>query len=116
MFNKYLVTAALEIAAEHPQGFTVSPDMTEIPTQGYAVAVRETQNHFGVVGFLRALAYALENNLHLGGWLDEKTGDYYFDAVKVFPEGKLNEAFAFAVDNQQLAFFDIGNGVVIECK
>lgn len=111
-FNPYLISKALEIAAENPTGFTVSPDMTEFPETGYAVAVDRLQNT-GTLGFLRSLLHALANGYHFGGWWDKETDVFYWDAVKVFPMGQLKEATQFAHDNQQIAFYDIANGVEI---
>jgi hypothetical protein len=113
MFNSYPITAALEVAANNPEGFTISHDMTEQPTSGYAVAIPETQGSHGICGFLRTLAYAIENGTYFGGWLDTKTMEYYWDAVRVFPEGKLQDASEYGRSTGQIAIFDLGNGVEI---
>jgi hypothetical protein len=110
--NPYLVTAALECAQQNPSGFTISPDMLTEPTEGYAVASLATQGLHGTVGFLKALAYALEHEMYFGGWQNED-GIWYWDAVSVFPVGKLMEAHFYASFQSQLAFYDISNKVEI---
>jgi hypothetical protein len=107
--NPYLITAALEIVAKNPDGFTISPDMTEQPQSGYACALQETQGSHGTLGFLKTLAYAIEHGLHFGGWLNEANGEYYFDAVRIFGEGQLNAAVKFGLEQNQIAIFDLGN-------
>ena len=112
-FKPARITKALEIANDNPLGFTITNDMSEMPQSGYAVALAATQNSFGLSGFLRALAFAIDNDLHFGGWLDEKSGKYYFDAVRVFPEGKLDEAVDFATQEGQLAIYSLHQQYVI---
>ena len=111
--NPYLVTAALECAKQNPDGFTIAPDMLTQPTEGYAVAMWTDKENKGTIGFLNMLAYCLEYNRHFGGWLDKKTGTTHWDAVKIFPVGQLKEATIFAEKEQQLALFDLSNGVEI---
>lgn len=112
-FNPYLITAVLECTKKNPFGFTIAPDMLTEPVEGYAVACLATQGLHGTIGFLRALALALEYGMHFGGWLDTETGVWYWDAVHVFPMGQLREATQYAKDQRQIAFFDIANGVEI---
>ena len=111
--NPYLVTAALECAQNNPDGFTIAPDMLTQPTEGYAVACLATQGLHGTVGFLKALAYALENGMHFGGWLDTKTGLWYWDAIQLFPIGQLKEAKEYGEGQHQIALWDLANGVEI---
>lgn len=112
-FNPYLITAALECAKNNPSGFTIAPDMLTEPTEGYAVSKQDTRGLHGTVGFLTALAYALEHGSHFGGWLDEESGLWHWDATRVFPMGQLREAVQSAKDQRQIALFDIANGVEI---
>ena len=116
MFKTNCILRALEVAQENTQGFTIWHDMSEMPTSGYAVAYRETQDSHGITGFLRSLAFAIDNNTHFGGWLDKDTEKYYFDAVKVFEVGELKQAIAFAIQERQIAIFDITNGVEIRIQ
>ena len=113
MFKTNCILRALEVANDNPNGFTIWHDMSEMPTSGYAVAYRETQNSHGITGFLRALAFAIDNNTHFGGWLDTDADKFYFDAVKVFEVGELKQAVTFAIQERQIALFDITNGVEI---
>lgn len=47
----------------------------------------------------------------VGGWLFE--GRYYFDSVRVFDEAKKIEAFAFAIENEQLAVYVLSEQLTI---
>lgn len=100
--------------ANHPDGFTINPITMEVPTKGYSVAVRETQNSFGEEGFQKALKYAIENGLYLGGWRDVLTGDYYYDATMVVET--LEEAQKLARENEQLAFYGFVEEHEIRCE
>ncbi len=72
----------LNIAQNNPNGFTVDLEWNHI-AEGFAVARIETQNSFGVTGAEKVLKSAPQNNCYIGGWLDMKSGQYYFDAVDV---------------------------------
>ena len=113
LINPFIINKAIEIANSNPDGFTVAPDMLSRPTSGYCVAHRHTQNSFGLVGFLGALAFAINNDLHFGGWYNRKNGLYYFDAVRIFPIGQLEAATNFAKEQEQIALFDLANGMEI---
>ena len=109
MNKKTLVTALATIAAANPAGYTVNARTLEPLTSGYAVAVAATQNSFGHEGLQRVIEYA---NTHedisaFGGWLDEKSGLYYYDAVIICQD--LTDAMELARVNEQIAFFDLNN-------
>ena len=98
------------IASAHPDGFTVNiSNGFRKETKGFAVAYKETQNSFGPA---KACEHALKNDNIVGGWLDN--GKYYFDSVKVFSEEA--EAREFAIENDQIAYFDLNNGVNVRLK
>ena len=78
--------------------------------KGYAVAV--TQNCFGLEGLGRVLhEVGTDPTYHIGGWLDSKSGLFYFDAVRVVES--LAEAKQIAEETCQLAIFDLENGTEI---
>lgn len=106
--NKKTFAAALEtIAAANPAGYTVNARTLEPLTSGYAVAVAATQNSFGPEGLERVIEYADTHKeiAAFGGWLDEKSGLYYFDAVLICEDRA--DAMELARVNNQIAFFDL---------
>lgn len=109
MKKKTLVAALATIAAANPAGYTVDARTLEPLTSGYAVAVAATQNSFGPEGLQRVIEYAGTHNeiAAFGGWLDEKSGRYYYDAVVVCQD--LTDAMELARVNEQIAFFDLNN-------
>ena len=113
--NAYIITAALEVAAKNPDGFTISWDMTEQPVTGYAVAL-PNKGHHGTVGFLTALALAIEKTAYFGGWMDKNSGIWYWDTVEVYPLGQLEAAMKAGKRGGEIAIYDIGNAVDIRLK
>lgn len=106
----YILRRLAELIETRPDGFTISSDMTEEPTKGYAVAV--TQNCFGLEGLGRVLhEVGINPTYHIGGWLDKNTGLFYFDAVRVVET--LAEAKQIGHDYRQMAIFDLENGIEI---
>lgn len=106
--NKF--ATLLAIATANPAGFTVDAATLEPVAHGYACAVADTQNSFGTAGLARVIDFV---NAHpgtvsaFGGWLDDKTGLFYWDATAIFADR--SEALAFARRNGQLAIFDLDN-------
>lgn len=107
MEKKTFVAALATIAAANPAGYTVDACTLEPLTSGYAVAVAATQNSFGPEGLQRVIEYANthEDITAFGGWLDEKSGLYYYDAVIICQD--FADAMELARVNKQLAFFDL---------
>lgn len=99
----------MEYTEKNQQGFTLSLITMKPIKAGIAVAYLETQNSFGPEGLKKVLDHAYKNDLVIGGWMDEKTGLYYFDSVKIFKKSELVEAIQFAIENEQIAIFDITN-------
>lgn len=112
-FKPSRIIKALEVANDNPDGFTISNDMAEMPERGYAVALAATQCSFGLPGFLRALALAVDENLYFGGWLNKEDGQYYWDAVRVFAPAEYEAAMNCALENKQIAIYDLNEQVVI---
>lgn len=92
-------------AAQNPYGFTISLVDFSTPNRGYCVAMKETQNSFGDEGLRKALSLAKATTQTLGGWLDERSGLYYFDCVAVLEDEET--ARRLALENEQLAFYCI---------
>lgn len=109
MNKKTLAAALATIAAANPAGYTVNARTLEPLTSGYAVAVAATQNSFGPEGLERVIEYAATHKkiAAFGGWLNQKSGFYYFDAVIICED--LTDAMELARVNKQIAFFDLNN-------
>ena len=96
------------IAAANPAGFTFNTVTNEMQCTGYAVALAETQNSFGADGLESVISLIQSGTTRatcVGGWLDETTGLYYYDAT-VIVETKA-EALAIAKANKQIAIFHL---------
>lgn len=102
-----LFFAICAIASANASGFTVNAATLEPVAAGYAVAVEDTQNSFGVVGAYRVAEYVCEHSEinAVGGWYDSESGKYYLDATVIFSD--LESAKAFARANHQLAIFNL---------
>lgn len=93
--------------ATQREGFTFSLTTGKAVTSGIVAAYAETQNAFGLRGFIRAYRHARAHSGVIGGWFDTKSGRYYFDSVRVFTTRA--EAVEFGRQNHQLAVFDLDN-------
>lgn len=98
------------IAAANPAGFTVNAHTLQPVTSGYVVAVKGTQNSFGAPGLRRVVEYQSTHKeiSVFGGWLDNESGLYYYDACIIVHT--MGEAITFAKENDQIAFFCLDNG------
>lgn len=107
MKKELLAVALMEVATLNPDGFTVNAATLQPVTSGFAVAVADTQNSFGRDGLDRVVKYVSEHSevTAFGGWLDQATGLYYFDATIICRTREEAEALARA--NKQIAFFDL---------
>lgn len=104
--RKELKANVVEVARMHPDGFTVDSLNCSVISEGFAVSVKETQNSHGIKGLERVIRYARENDIEaIGGWLNADNGKFYYDATRIF--SNIEDAAAFAVKNEQLAFFDL---------
>jgi fructokinase len=99
--------AIKRIAEENPLGFTVDLTTLKKVTGGISVAYLETQDSFGDEGLKRVLEHALMHEKKVGGWLDDESGSFYFDSIRIFTN--LDEAKKFGRENKQIAIFDITN-------
>lgn len=108
MKKEILTLAALHsIAALNPEGFTIDKNTLQPITEGYSVAVANTQNSFGISGAKKVIKYAKGNKQinAVGGWLNSENGKYYYDAVIVC--NTLDEAIILGRANNQLAIFNL---------
>lgn len=114
--KKNLVSCVAAIAALNPEGFTVNAATLQPVTTGYAVALKKTQNSFGVEGLakvanvieeLKASGNLNGRTLAFGGWYDSESGLYYYDATVIFQDRE--KAIEAGRANEQIAIFDLAN-------
>lgn len=116
MKKNLIISSVAAIAALNPEGFTVNAANLQPVTTGFAVALKKTQNSFGVEG-LAKVANVIEEfqasgnldgrTLAFGGWYDSESGLYYYDATVIFENRA--EAIEAGRANEQLAIFDLAN-------
>lgn len=108
MMNLNLSFALLQtVAAANLDGFTVDKNTFEPITNGFAVAVAETQNSFDLDGAKNVIKYAY---IHpevcaLGGWYNSENGKFYYDAVIIVHD--LETAKRLGRENEQIAIFNL---------
>lgn len=106
--------ALATIAINNKDGFTVNAETLQPVTRGYAVAVADTQNSFGLEGLANVVKYVSEHPEinAFGGWYNSKNKMYYFDATVIVED--LKKALELGRANKQLAIFDLANGLTID--
>lgn len=103
-----LFTTLSMIAAANPAGFTYNVEKNQMQNTGYAVALAQTQNSFGADGLAAVLSLVMSDSCRatcVGGWLDESTGLYYYDATVILHDRAAAEALGRA--NGQIAIFHL---------
>lgn len=106
---KDLIERVWEYSKNNPHGFTLDLTNLKAVKYGIIVAFKETQDSFGKQSLKTVLEHALRHNNTVGGWLNLENGLYYFDSVKVFKNQELKQAIEFAIENEQIAIFDLTN-------
>lgn len=106
--------ALATIAINNKEGFTVNAKTLQPVTRGYAVAVADTQNSFGLEGLANVVKYVCDHPEinAFGGWYNSKNKMYYFDATVIVED--LQKALELGRANKQLAIFDLANGLPID--
>jgi hypothetical protein len=100
---EHLIEKLKEIAKENPSGFTVYlKDLTPVK-EGWAVALKETQNSFGDEGLKRVIEVATEKTGIVGGWTED--GKFWWDAVQIFDNE--DAATKSGIENEQIAIYQI---------
>lgn len=95
------------VARRNPEGYTVDKKCHAI-TDGYSIAVKETQDSHGIFGLMRTTFNSLRKGLNFGGWLDTATGRYYYDSVVI--EHDEATAIAKGLENEQIAIYNLTDG------
>lgn len=106
--TKVLIALAA-IAMANKEGFTVDAANLQPVTSGYAVAVADTQNSFGLDGLANVVKYVSEHPEinAFGGWYNEDNNQFYFDATVIVDD--LQTAKDLGRYNNQIAIFDLAN-------
>lgn len=104
-----ILIALAAIAIANKEGFTVSAANLQPVTTGYAVAVADTQNSFGLEGLANVIKYVSQHpNINaFGGWYNSDNNHFYFDATVIVDD--LETAKDLGRYNKQIAIFDLAN-------
>ena len=104
-----VLIALATIATSNKDGFTVNAANLQPVKSGYAVAVADTQNSFGVEGLANVVKYVSEHPEvnAFGGWYNSENNMYYFDATVIVDD--LASAKELGRSNKQIAIFDLAN-------
>lgn len=102
-----VLIALATIAINNKEGFTVNATTLQPVTSGYAVAVADTQNSFGLEGLANVVKYVSEHPEinAFGGWYNSENNMYYFDATVIVND--LEVAKELGRINKQIAIFDL---------
>ncbi len=100
----------MSLARRNPSGFTIATTDFEKVTKGWVIALKETQNSFGIAGCEKAFEVAKLKTGYFGGWKMKHL--YYFDAVIItFDE---DEAVKLGIENEQIGIYNIETGRYVE--
>ena len=104
-----VLLALAAIALKNQEGYTVNAATLQPVTTGYAVAVEDTQNSFGIEGLANVVKYVSEHPEvnAFGGWYNRDNNMYYFDATVIVND--LEDAKELGRINNQIAIFDLAN-------
>lgn len=102
-----VLIALATIAINNKEGFTVNATTLQPVSSGYAVAVADTQNSFGLEGLANVVKYVSEHPEinAFGGWYNSENNMYYFDATVIVND--LEVAKELGRINKQIAIFDL---------
>lgn len=109
-----VLIALAAIAINNKDGFTVDAATLQPITRGYAVAVADTQNSFGLEGLANVVKYVFDHPEinAFGGWYNRANNMYYFDAIVIVED--LKKTLELGRANKQLAIFDLTNDLPID--
>lgn len=109
-----VLIALTTIAMNNKDGFTVDAATLQPVKTGYAVAIADTQNSFGLEGLANVVKYVSDHPEinAFGGWYNSQNNMYYFDATVIVED--LAAALELGRINKQIAIFDLSNGLPID--
>lgn len=104
-----VLLALAAIAMNNKDGFTVNAANLQPVKSGYAVAVSDTQDSFGLEGLANVVKYVSEHPEvnAFGGWYNSDNNMYYFDATVIVND--FEAAKELGRTNKQIAIFDLAN-------
>lgn len=104
-----VLIALATIAINNKDGFTVNAATLQPVKKGYAVAVADTQNSFGLEGLANVVKYVSEHPEinAFGGWYNDENNHFYFDATIIVDD--LKSAMDLGRYNKQIAIYDLTN-------
>ena len=105
-----VLIALATIAINNKEGYTVNAATLQPIKKGYAVAVAETQDSFGLEGLANVVKYVSEHPeiTAFGGWYNSENNMFYFDATIIVND--LTAAIEIGRINKQLAIYDLLKG------
>ena len=102
------ISALERIARDNKDGFTVNTINFQPVTSGFSASYIQTRDSFQRKGLEHVLNFAQSIDCQIvGGWYESKTNKYHYDANKIF--ALFDDAISFAIDNEQIAIFDLTN-------
>lgn len=109
-----VLVALATIALNNKEGFTVDAATLQPIKKGYAVAVADTQDSFGLEGLANVVKYVSEHPeiTAFGGWYNSENNMFYFDATLIVND--LEAAKELGRINKQIAIFDLAKGKPID--
>ena len=111
-----LVDAVWEYSQSHPEGFTLNiRNMTE-PVEGVAVGYAATQGSHSRKQLENVVWHSLRHDGYVGGWRDKRSGLYFFDSTRLYPEDELDEALSFGAVNGQRYVYILSTGTDVPIK
>lgn len=114
--------AAVDVARNHPAGFSVRPDGS-VPMKGYMVSVRgrtqevdpntmKSNTRAILEGYAHKNADALRwKGSHIGGWMDPATGRTHLDVTHNIPRQRV--AVKVGRERNQIGIYDVKRNRVI---
>lgn len=110
----FVLVALASIALNNKEGFTVDAATLQPIKKGFAVAVADTQNYFGLEGLANVVKYVSEHPeiTAFGGWYNSENNMFYFDATLIVND--LEAAKELGRINKQIAIFDLAKGKPID--
>lgn len=109
-----VLVALASIALNNKEGFTVDAATLQPIKKGFAVAVADTQNYFGLEGLANVVKYVSEHPeiTAFGGWYNSENNMFYFDATLIVND--LEAAKELGRINKQIAIFDLAKDKPID--
>lgn len=101
-----------QIARANQEGFTLYLPSLEFVKHGWVIANSATQNFHGDEGLQKAYEFAMNHNRIIGGWYDENSGLFYWDAVIVEPDRE--KAIELMEMHDQIGIYNLDTAEYLE--